>query len=163
MAYCPRCNSPMGQLDTVCPNCGYDFPDAGSGPRSSAGSSPTRWLRTAVLVLLALFLGPLFFAGFARPEWELGWSWTLRLIGALIGVVGGLELIRHAAHGGAPGRAVPWIIVVLTGVLIISQSGAVALGLGGMGVALIVRDMLPRRGPPPGHESGSGKTRLPEV
>ena len=26
MAFCPQCRKEMGQMDAVCPHCGYDFP-----------------------------------------------------------------------------------------------------------------------------------------
>jgi hypothetical protein len=31
MAFCPECGGTMGQTETVCPQCGYDFPEAGPG------------------------------------------------------------------------------------------------------------------------------------
>jgi hypothetical protein len=154
----------MGPREAVCPSCGYDATASGPGPRPAAGTPPTRWVRTAVPVLLVLFFAPLFFMGVARPDWEIGWMWTLRLIGAAIAVTGAVELIRLAARGGEPGpAAVPWIVVVLTGALILSQGGAAAFGLGGIGIALIVREVWPRPGRPPLAESGSGKARMPEV
>jgi hypothetical protein len=33
MASCPKCGATMGQMDVVCPKCGYDFPDPPVVPR----------------------------------------------------------------------------------------------------------------------------------
>jgi uncharacterized membrane protein YvbJ len=35
MAFCPKCRQTMDSMDTVCPHCGYDFPDTASDDSQS--------------------------------------------------------------------------------------------------------------------------------
>src|SRR5947209_3580741 len=51
MAFCPRCRRDMGQTDTVCPHCGYDFPDLPAGSRQRPG------LAYSGLATLSLIVG----------------------------------------------------------------------------------------------------------
>ena len=51
MAHCPKCSAEMGVRDTICPHCGYDFPEP---------KTPTRrlWLHLlliGVIVLVVVF------------------------------------------------------------------------------------------------------------
>jgi len=51
MAYCPKCNGEIGQQETVCAHCGYDFP-----PAELRKGLPRDWnsWRSPVSILLCL-------------------------------------------------------------------------------------------------------------
>jgi hypothetical protein len=46
MAVCPRCKGTMGQVEAVCPHCGYDFP-----PPAEPRSLPW-WLHVGLLAAM---------------------------------------------------------------------------------------------------------------
>ena len=53
MAICPECNGEMGQTETVCPSCGFDFPADVAGRDASEKSG----LAYSPLARLALVVG----------------------------------------------------------------------------------------------------------
>ena len=116
---------------------------------NSKGPSTTFLILATIGIVLALMICPIIFAeslDFERDwqKWQFGWMATVRLVGSVIGILGSVALIRIAASGGQTVRVVPWIAVVLAGALIASQDWGVALGLGGVGVALALGEVLGR-------------------
>jgi hypothetical protein len=116
----------------------------------SAGLSPKRLLLIAALAILALCLGAFIEnTGLGEP----GWQWTLRVIGDP-----GLSHRSHRidpARGAdvSPMRLVPWIVVVLAGVLVLSQTGPSRSPWVPSGSAVAVRGAAPQGGKPTSDES----------
>jgi len=64
MSWCPKCNAEIGQMETTCPKCGYDFPpDNDAGRR---GSSVLGTLFRGVLTL-CIFAAGFFVLSFFCP------------------------------------------------------------------------------------------------
>jgi uncharacterized membrane protein len=117
---------------------------------TSTGLSPRRLLLIAILTILALGLGAFI------ENMELGepvWRWTLRVIGTPFCLIGLIEMLRLAARDVSPVRLVPWIAVVLAGVMVISQDWAAAIALGAVGLGVAVRGAAPPGGKPTSDES----------
>jgi len=66
MVFCPECKGEVGQADTACPRCGYDFPS--SDDSTSRRATILGTLGTALLTII-LFVAGFFVQSFAMIRW----------------------------------------------------------------------------------------------
>jgi len=76
---------------------------------------------------------------------ELGWQFVFRTVGGLVAAVALVELIVEGLRGGLSTDLVPWAMVLLGGVLLIGFHWAVALSLGAVAVAIVVKEAFGRK------------------
>jgi hypothetical protein len=87
---------------------------------------------------------------------EMGWHCLLRMVGGIVAVVALVELVVEALRRGLSRHLVPWTTALLGGVLLIGAHWAVALSLGGVAAAVVVKEGFGRpaveQGEPPESE-----------
>jgi hypothetical protein len=76
---------------------------------------------------------------------QAGWRGLFQMVGGLVAVVALVELVVEALRRGLGPHVVPWTMVLLGGVLVIGMHWAVALSLGAVAVAIVVREAFGRK------------------
>jgi hypothetical protein len=76
---------------------------------------------------------------------ELGWQFAFRTVGGLLAAAALVELVVEGLRGGLSTHLVPWTMVLLGGVLLIGFHWAVALSLGAVAVAIVVKEAFGRK------------------
>ena len=75
MAHCPNCKHEMRLTDTICPQCGHDFPMRSSERRSGRKKrANSRGMQLINLIMLALCIGYLVFSEIRSRQREKKWE-----------------------------------------------------------------------------------------
>ncbi len=96
---------------------------------------------TGIAVIVAIVVLSLIAGGLddQRDEIQTGWSWMLRLIGSVFIIAPAVVLVMIAIRGEGLGGALPWIVALLAGVVLMSQSWGTCVGLAGVAIAKIMK------------------------
>jgi hypothetical protein len=92
------------------------------------------------LIVLLIFLIALFSDRY-RPDMDLAVMLTMRAVGGLIAIVATFGLFWRALHGDALELQFGFVLALLAGLLLVNVHWALAIALGIIGVALIVREV----------------------
>ncbi len=92
-------------------------------------------------IVLVLFLIALFTSTENLGGAEVAVSWTMRLVGALMAVLAAFGLFWRAMNGERLDLQFGFVLALLAGLLLIGVHWSLAIALGLIGVALIVREI----------------------
>lgn len=92
-------------------------------------------------VALVLFLIAMMSSTEDLGETEVAIFWTMRLIGAVIAVIAAFGLFWRAMNGEPLDLQFGYVLALLAGLLLINVHWSLAIALGLIGVALIVREI----------------------
>lgn len=67
---------------------------------------------------------------------------TFVTVGGFISLIAAVELVLRAVRGEPALGLIPWIVVLLAGILMVSLHWGIAISLAGIGIALTVRDIV---------------------
>jgi hypothetical protein len=108
------------------------------------------------LAIFALIVAVVFLMAFFNdedlPGADMAVSWTMRAMGGLIAVIATFGLFWRALNGETLDLQFGFVLALLAGLLLVNVHWALAISLGLIGVALIIREMWMR------HVSGSRAT-----
>ena len=91
MAFCPQCKKEMGQTETICPHCGYDFPIVEPEPPEPSGMAYSNLAEIALVVgEVAAIIGAIASLSYAAIL-----LLSLDIISGLIAVIGGLLSVAN--------------------------------------------------------------------
>jgi len=77
---------------------------------------------------------------------QAGWHGLFGMVGGLVAVVALVELMVEGLRRGLSGHLVPWTMVLLGGVLLISAHWVIALSLAAVAAAVVVKEAFGRPG-----------------
>lgn len=76
-----------------------------------------------------------------HPDADLAVSWTMRALGGWIALVATFGLLWRALHSDALELQFSFVLALLAGLLLVNVQWSLAIALGALGVALIVREI----------------------
>jgi hypothetical protein len=98
-------------------------------------------LAVFALIVLAVFLIAMMNSTENLNDADVAIAWTMRLVGALIAVVAVFGLFWRALNGEPLDLQFGFVLALLAGLLLIGVHWSLAIALGVIGVALIVREL----------------------
>jgi hypothetical protein len=98
-------------------------------------------LAVFALIVLLLFLIAMMNSTEDLNDADIAIAWTMRLVGALIAVVAVFGLFWRALNGESLDLQFGFVLALLAGLLLIDVHWSLAIALGVIGVALIVREL----------------------
>jgi hypothetical protein len=98
-------------------------------------------LAVFALIVLVVFLIAMMNSTEDLNDADIAIAWTMRLIGALISVVAVFGLFWRALNGEPLDLQFGFVLALLAGLLLIDVHWSLAIALGAIGVALIVREL----------------------
>jgi hypothetical protein len=101
-------------------------------------------LAVFALIIAVVFLIALFSGADDLAEADMALSWTVRLVGALVAVVATFGLFWRALNGASLDLQFGFVMALLAGLLLLGVHWSLAIALGAIGVALIVREVYSR-------------------
>jgi hypothetical protein len=101
-------------------------------------------LAAFALVIAVVFMIAAMSGGDDLADVDLAMSWTVRLVGGLVAVVATFGLFWRALNGASLEMQFGFVLALLAGLLLMGIHWSLAIALGVIGVALIVREVLTR-------------------
>jgi hypothetical protein len=101
-------------------------------------------LAVFLLIVLVVFLIALGQDASDLSEADVALTWTVRLVGGLVAVVATFGLFWRALNGAPLELQFGFVLALLAGLLLLDAHWSLAIALGAIGVALIVREVWGR-------------------
>ena len=108
-------------------------------------------LAVFALIVLVIFIIASTFQNVAEAEFAV--NWTMRAMGGLIAIVATFGLFWRALNGEPLELQFGFVLALLAGLLLVNVHWSLAIALGSIGVALIVREIWLRYVPSSGASS----------
>ena len=104
-------------------------------------------------IVLTLFVAYQVYADrtLVLPWFEVVLTWTPRALGTLIVAVAAFALLKRSLAGESLDAHLPFVFPLFGGLLLVHVDWSVAIALGTVCVALIVKQLLERAATPPKH------------
>jgi hypothetical protein len=107
-------------------------------------------LAVFALIIFVVFLIALNSDSDDLNEADMALTWTVRVVGALVAVVATFGLFWRALNGAPLELQFGFVLALLAGLLLLGVHWSLAIALGAIGVALIVREIWGRHYATPG-------------
>jgi hypothetical protein len=101
-------------------------------------------LATFAVIVAIVFMLAIFSGAEDLADADYAMSWTVRLVGALVAVVATFGLFWRAMNGAPLELQFGFVLALLAGLLLLGIHWSLAIALGVIGVALIVREVYSR-------------------
>jgi hypothetical protein len=101
-------------------------------------------LAAFALIVALVFMIAMFSGGEDLADADYALTWTVRLVGALVAVVATFGLFWRAMNGASLELQFGFVLALLAGLLLLGIHWSLAIALGAIGVALIVREAYSR-------------------